>query len=133
MRIDNKPFIDFSDFHIPFSDYDLFLLKGKESGCLKHTRWSWWVWIQEALESLIEIWDDWIDSMNSAKDEDEAQFHFSTIIKWPIKWEVIDEIIQESQKTWKTMTTIARKKLGKDNVQCIVSPSELIHDIAKRK
>lgn len=133
MRIDQKPFIDFSDFHIPFSDYDLFLLKGKESGCLKHTRWSWWVWIQEALESLTEIWEDWIDSMNSSRDEDEAQFHFSTIIRWPIKWEVIDEIIQESKKTWKTMTTIARKKLWKDNVQCIVSPAESIHDIAKRK
>ncbi len=136
MRISNKPFIDFSDFHIRFSEYDLRMFKAIESG---HVKFNWSIGgagIQEAMDTLESNPDVWIDAMRVGS-ENEAQFNVQSIITGPGWWRIsgdeISKIIEESQRSWKIMTAVARERFWSENVKIFVSPAESLPDIAARK
>lgn len=132
MRIDGRAFIDFTDFHIPFSDEDLFLFESIEGGYMEH---SWWngIGIQEAADLLDSTPDKWIGSMRIPDDENDAQFRVQTFVNGPITWDEIADMARESQRTGKTMAQLFKERLGEDKVKSVVSPADTIPDIAARK
>lgn len=133
MRIDGNRFISFNDFHIPFTDEDLFTLS------LKGEEWFYQDFgaigsgMQEAvsvpLESILE-------HTTTTEDESEATYHFSTIIDAsdnPLSGEEIWEMQQEAKRTGKSLSLIAQQRLqGRAKVQTMISPTDSIPDIAKR-
>lgn len=129
MRINNNIHIKFSDFHIPFSEEDLFVINWVDNWKIKHS-WNYWIWIQWVMNWLELMENNWINEMISTNDINEAQFHLQTIIIWEIKRDDILKIVEESKKTWKTMTEIAKN--NGLNTSTIISPIESIPDIAKR-
>ena len=134
MRIDGKPFINFSDFHIPFKDEDLFVLT------LKQEQGDWFKQgfgaIGSGMQDAVSIDPDLaLEHMTNAE-EHEATYHLSTMIEAidkPIPGELIAEIQEESKKTGKSMSLIAKERLrGIANVRTEISPAESVPDIASR-
>lgn len=137
MKIDWQIFIKFSDFHIRFKDYDLFTIACIESDKVKHRWGEWGAWIQE----IMDIFDDMNDSdkddairkMVVSTDENNSHFRVQTFISWNIKWEDLDNIMDESGKSWKTMNTLLKEKYPSYNIQTIISPTNDLPDISRRE
>jgi hypothetical protein len=134
MRIDGKQFINFNDFHVPFTDEDVFVLKNsiEQGDWFKQNFGAIGSGMQEAVSLDPELA---LEHMSNAEEED-ATYHLSTMIEAidkPIPGELIDEIRQESIDTGKSMTLIAKEKL-KDIavVKTVISPADSIPDIAAR-
>lgn len=134
MRIDGKQFINFNDFHVPFTDQDIFVLKNslEQGDWFKQNFGAIGSGMQEAISIDPELA---LEHMSNAE-EDDATYHLSTMIEAidkPIPGELIDEIRQESINTGKSMTLIAKEKL-KDIavVKTVISPADSIPDIASR-
>lgn len=134
MRIDGRPFINFKDFHVPFTDEDVFAIKAsqEEGGWFKHGFGAIGSGMQDAISIDPELA---LQHMENA-DEADATYHLSTVIEAidkPIPGELIYEIRQESLRTGKSMTLIAREKL-KDIavVKTVITPADSIPDIASR-
>lgn len=134
MRIGGKQFINFNDFHVPFTNEDIFVLKNTlEQG-------DWFTQnfgtIGSGMQDAITINPELALEHMSSADEDDATYHLSTMIKAidkPIPGELIDEIRQESLDTGKPMTLIAKEKLkGIAVVKTSISPADSIPDIASR-
>ena len=134
MRIDGKKFINFNDFHVPFSEHDIFTLRlqQEQSDWFKHGFGAIGSGMQEAVSVDPELL---LEHMSNA-DEDDATYHISTIIEAvdkPIPGELIDEIRKESLKTGKSMTYLAKQKLeGIATVKSVMTPADSIPDIAAR-
>lgn len=134
MRIDGRQFINFNDFHIPFTDQDLFVLTtSMEQGeWFKQDFGSIGSGMQDAMsvEPYLAL-----EHMENAEEND-ATYHLSTMIEAidkPIPGELIDEIRRESIETGKSMSLIAKDKLaGIANVQTVILPAENIPDITAR-
>lgn len=134
MRIDGRQFINFNDFHVPFTDQDVFVIKNslEQGDWFKQNFGTIGSGMQEAVSIDPELA---LEHMSNA-DEDDATYHLSTTIEAidkPIPGELIDEIRQESLETGKSMTLIAKEKL-KDIavVKTVISPAGSIPDIASR-
>jgi hypothetical protein len=135
MRIDKRPFIDFSDFHVPFSEHDLFVIDSIDAWHMQYWVNSAWAWIQDALNLFDKLWsENVLDVMNQAKNEEEAPFHMGTLIQWNISGDWLAEIIEEANKTWKSFASVIHsRKLADMSVQTFVEPSESLPEIASRK
>jgi len=134
MRIDGRQFINFNDYHVPFTDEDVFVLKNslEQGDWFKQNFGAIGSGMQEAVSIDQELA---LEYMTNA-DEDNAAYHLSTMIEAidkPIPGELINEIRQESLETGKSMTLIAKEKL-KDIavVKTVISPADSIPDIASR-
>jgi len=134
MRIDEKQFINFNDFHIPFKDEDLFSLtiSMNENTFFRQDFGNIGTGMQEAVDIDPERL---IEHLENTPEED-ATYHLSTLIEAidkPIPGKILDEIRNESRKSGKSMALIAKEKLeGIANVTTIIEPAENIPDIAKR-
>lgn len=135
MRIDGKQFINFNDFHIPFTDNDIFAIKTslEQGDWLKNDFGAIGSGMQEAISLGV---DDIIEHTSRSENDDTATFHFSTIIDAsdnPISGEEVYEIHQEAKRTGKSFAFIAQKRLkNRAHFQTIVSPADSIPDIAAR-
>lgn len=134
MRVDSKQFINFNDFHVPFTDEDVFVLKNsiEQGDWFKQDFGAIGSGMQEAISIDPELA---LEHMSNTE-EDDATYHLSTMIEAinkPIPGELIDEIRQESVDTGKSMALIAKEKL-KDIavVKTVISPADSIPDIASR-
>ena len=134
MRIDGRQFINFNDFHVPFTDEDVFVLKNslEQGDWFKQNFGAIGSGMQEAVSIDPELA---LEHMTNAE-EDDAAYHLSTMIEpidKPIPGELIDEIRQESLKSGKSMSLIAKEKLqGIAVVKTVISPADSIPDIASR-
>lgn len=134
MRIDGRQFINFNDFHVPFTDQDVFILKNslEQGDWFMHDFGAIGSGMQEAVSIEPELA---LEHMNNT-DEEDATYHLSTIIDAvgeSIPGELIDEIKEESIKTGKSMAFIAKEKLkGIANVRTVITPADSIPDIASR-
>jgi hypothetical protein len=134
MRIDGRPFISFGDFHIPFTDDDLFNLRlvEEQGDWFKHNYGEIGAGMQDAMTINLETM---IENMETA-DESEGTFHLSTIIEakdGAISGDLIADIFKESEETGKTVAALMKEKLSDiANVQTIVSPADSVPEIAKR-
>lgn len=133
MRIDGVRFISFNDFHIPFTDEDLFVLSLKEKSWFHQDFGNIGLGMQEAVSISME---DILEHTTTTENEDETVYHFSTLIdasENPLSGEEIYEIQQEAKRTGKSIALIAQQRLqGRANVQTIISPAENIPNIAQR-
>tara|TARA_R110001599_G_C12275986_1_gene662386 strand:+ start:8721 stop:9611 length:891 start_codon:yes stop_codon:yes gene_type:complete len=134
MRIDGRQFINFNDFHVPFSDEDIFVLKNtlEQGDWFKQDFGAIGSGMQDAISLEPELA---LEHMANAE-EDNATYHLSTMVEAidkPIPGELIDEIRRESLETGKSMALIAQQKLkGIAVVQTSISPADSIPKIASR-
>lgn len=135
MRIDGRQFINFNDFHVPFTDQDLFVLKNtmEQSDWFKHDFGA----IGSGMQDAVSVdFDDILEHTCRSDNEEEATYHFSTMIDArdsPISGEEIYQIQLEAERTGKSFAFLAQKKL-KDRVKLntIISPADSIPNIACR-
>jgi hypothetical protein len=135
VRIDGRQFINFKDYHIPFSKQDIFTLElRKEEPDFFHHSFGFG---GSGMQEAVEVDPNMILANNVSTDnEKEATYHIQTIVmaeESPISGEVIQEIIEENKRTGKLQAHIAQEKLkGKAKIRTIISPVDTIPDIAKR-
>lgn len=135
MRIDGRQFINFNDFHVPFTEHDVFIVKNsmEQRDWFKQDFGAIGSGMQDAVSVDLE---DILEHTSRSDNEDEATYHFSTMIDArdnPISGEEIYEIQQEAERTGKSFAFVAQKRLkDRANVQTVVSPADSIPDIASR-
>lgn len=135
MRIDSNQFINFNDFHIPFNDHDLFVLKTEmEQDWFKHDFGGIGSGMQEAMDVGPE---QALEYMTNSENKGEATYHLSTVFDTrdnPISGELIYEIMQESKRTGKPIAYLLKKRLKGTNatMKTTLSPTDSIPDIASR-
>ena len=133
MRIDGNRFISFNDFHIPLTDEDVFTLSLKSEDWFHQDFGGIGSGMQEAVSVSME---DILEHTTTTRSEDEATYHFSTMIdasENPLSGDEIYEMQQEAERTGKSFALIAQQRLqGRAKVQTIISPADSIPDIAKR-
>lgn len=135
MRIANKPFINYTDFHIPFSDEDLFKLKiiRKNHPSLQHV-FPFGNGMKEALNMEP---DRLLKDMQITTEENKSSFHLQTVITAEpgktISGDKIAAIIAESQKTGKPIAALAQSHINDASIKVLISPGEGVPEIAKRK
>jgi len=136
MRINGQQFINYSDFHIPLSDYDITkieIIQDDDSQFI-HTFGTRGAGMNDAMK--VDI-NKIFNSADFRGDELNGIFHFQSIIQAPdgIDGEFIDEAYEESRKTGKSVAKIMRDKLAgrKDvRIMTIGSPVDSVPEIAKR-
>jgi len=135
MRIDGKQFINFNDYHVPFTDQDVFVIKNslEQGAWFKQNFGAIGSGMQDAVSVGL---DDVLEHAIKSDDEDEATYHFSTMIdasENPISGEEIYEMQKEAERTGKSLALIAQQRLkGRAKVQTVISPADSIPDIASR-
>jgi hypothetical protein len=140
MRIDGKPFINFNDFHIPFSKNDqlkIMLENDPESGFV-HSFGPGGLGMQEQMDQLLSNTDEFLARTASASDPENGEIHLQSIVKGPeggIPGEKIDEAVEMAKATGKTFAYCLREVL-KDidgvSITTIASPADSVPEIAKR-
>jgi hypothetical protein len=133
MRLDGRPFIKFNDFHVPFSDRDLFNLSLREEPWCHQGFGTAGDGMQEAVSVPAE---HILEFTIPTTDEEQAPYHLSTIIDArdrPISGEKIWEMMEEAKRTKKSFAYVAQQRLADcANVQTTISPSVTVPDIASR-
>jgi len=135
MRIDGRPFIDFGDFHVPFSEPDLFQLDLSLS-LPDHFHQSFGVG-GAGMQSAVEIDPQLVvDHSSFTENDEEATYRLQTVIiaeKDPISGEQLKAMYEESKRTGRTLAHLARKYFkNADAINTVVSAADTIPDIAKR-
>lgn len=132
MKVDNRPVIGFGDFHIPFSDRDLFNLSLADEPFFHQSFGA----AGSGMEDALSVESENIISMTVPTDESDAQYHLSTIIdasQNPLSAEEIAAIQNEAMHTGKTFAYVAKHRLaGRANVSTVISPNNNIPDISAR-
>ena len=135
MKVDNNLFLRFNDFHIPFSDFDLFnmelLEQASDKVALGHYR-GYGIGILENEDNL-EI----IDEVLSVSDDFEnAPFNRQTLIQAPagqtISGEIIQQVIDESKRTKKPIGKIIQRLLPDASCNTMLGPGDGIPKMTKR-
>ncbi len=134
MFIDQKPFITFSDFHIPFTNYDIWQLEMlSHSDKFKH-RFVFGEGMEHAMSAVSA--EDIINNSSVAEDETQALYNFSTTITAEpgstISGNEIHKLLKESKEKNIPMAKLARS-LKNVSFQTIIYPSADVPEIAKRK
>lgn len=134
MRLDKKPFINYTDFHVPFKDEDIWklaMINQTEIPFEHHFRYG------EGMQSVMseEAHEFIMNNSVKAEDESEATYKFDTIVHakpgQTISGDDIAELIEESKKTGVPFAKLA-ERLDAD-VQVIVKAGDAVPDIASRK
>lgn len=133
MRIDGREFLNFNDFHVPFSERDLFMFAASELPTVRAGFGAGGAGMQAAVELEPEFV---IDDTEPTDSYDDATFDLSTIIigdEKPISGEMLLEVINEAKRTNRTFASVARQRLvDMASVKTIIAPSESIPEIASR-
>lgn len=133
MKIDGRPFINFNEFHVPFSKEDLEILKLRDNSRVVQNFGVAGSGMQDAVSvdpsKVIEL-------ASPSENEEDATYHFSTIVEMsdnPISGEELYEIQMEAKKSGKSFTYMLNKRLGdRAKIQTVISPADSIPDIAIR-
>jgi hypothetical protein len=134
MRIDGRQFINFNDYHLPFSDVDLFMMQLSKKPGIHSGYGIRGLGMQDAMSiDPNEI----VNHTSPTDSEGEAVFNIQTMItspNKPMKGEDIYAAFEESKRTGRTMASIFREKFeGADvYIDTIVSPSETVPKITPR-
>lgn len=135
MKINGEIFIRYSDFHIPFTDRDIWTLKvkqGKIKG-LKHT-FGHGAGMQEFLDNFSP--EEILNLISTTDDYSKSLLNLTTIIKADlgktISGDEIADLIEESKRTGIPFAKLIRK-LKNVKAQTIIAPGEGIPRIAGRR
>lgn len=133
MRVDGKPFINFNDVHVPFSEEDLVILNLKKSSKVLQNFGVAGSGMQDAISVDPDML---IDLVSPVENEEDATYHFDTLIEMsekPLSGEELYEIIMDAKKEGKSLTYMINKRLGeRAKIQTIITPAESVPDIAIR-
>lgn len=135
MRIDGKIFISYSNFHIPFTEYDLWVFAAKRGEFGKIRPLSFFdIGMQGVLDEIPP--EQLLEGMQTALHEEQATFHMSTMVEaapgTTISGDDIASLIEESKKTGVPMAKLIRK-LGNVTATTIITPGPGVPEIAGRK
>lgn len=133
MRIDGRQFINFSQFHIPFSGRDLFNLSLKDDPKVYQSFGSAGSGMQDAISVDANLV---LEHTAPTLNEEEATYHFSTMIEaldQPLSGDELYEIFEEAKRTNKSFAYVAKQRLqGRAHIKTAISPNDSIPDIPKR-
>lgn len=134
MRIDGRQFINFNDFHLPFSRNDLFGLEcmnvpGMHSGFGTHG-----AGMQDAINIEPEAI---VNATLRTEEEGISVFHMSTVAfsaDKPMRGEDIYNLMQESKATGRSMASLLHEFYSESDVsiQTTISPSDAVPAITSR-
>ncbi|HDY68298.1 MAG TPA: hypothetical protein ENH85_10965 [Candidatus Scalindua sp.] len=133
MRLDNKPFINYKDFHIPLKDEDIWklaMINQTEIPIEHHFRYG------EGMQSALsdDTLEFLIDNSEKAENESEATYKFNTIVTakqgQTISGDDIADLIEESKRTGTPFAKLAHRLVA--NVQTIVKAGDAVPELAKR-
>lgn len=134
MRIDQRPFINYSDFHVPFSEGDILSIEAKRSlpYVVKHKFPR-----GEGMSELLN--DNTVEALVTggikADDEADAPLHLDTLViadeGTTIRGEDLYNIIQEAQAKGVTVTSLMHK-LPNTKTRVIVTPGHGVVEQAPR-
>jgi hypothetical protein len=135
MKVDGRIFLRFNDFHIQFTDEDLFTLelirqtngkvkaqafRGEGIGILENER---------VLEYLA-------DHMTVADDEANAMFRRQTLIEAPegqtISGDILADAAEESMRTKEPVGQILRRLLPDATITTVIQPGDGVPEMSKR-
>ncbi len=135
MYVDSKPFICFRDFHIQFTDQDLFNIEAMKQMGEKYT-------IENNFGAGMSFFErernveKYIDQMKRVDNEDEAMFHVQTIVysidDHGISVDLIRSAFQESKSTGKTIANVLREMNINAQITCIMTPSKTVPKMKSR-
>jgi len=134
MKINDKMFIKYSDFHPPFNQEDLFSFNAKnaypEKFKIGYTYGEGMDFILNE-QNIKKIYD----LIKTSKDENKATFNVQTFIEAPegktISGSLIAELIEESKRTGIPISQLSKKLDAK--VTSIISPGPGVPELKKRK
>jgi len=132
MRVDGRSFITFNEFHVPFTQADLFLFDGKKLPTVISNFSVAGAGMQVAVEVDPQLV---IDRASRTESEDDAVYHLSTVITADgegISGDLIAKIYDEAKRTGKTFASIVQVRLKGKAVKTVVAPVASIPDIAAR-
>lgn len=133
MRIEGRSFINFNEFHVPFSKEDMEILKLRNNSRVVQNFGAAGSGMQDAVsvdpDKVIEL-------ASPSENEEDATYHFSTIVDMsdnPISGEELYEIQMEARKSGKSFTYMLNKRLGdRAKIQTVITPADSIPNIAIR-
>lgn len=130
MRTDNRPFINYKDFHVPFTEEDLFLLnlQRDHSDIFRHG--------YGPAKSFQDLPEDeasvakFVDSIRPTKEKSEADVRLDTLLfsEEGFTEEEIREAFEEAEKTGRSKASVLQERYGESQVTTIVSPGDSILD-----
>ncbi|MBW6491894.1 MAG: hypothetical protein K0B15_11950 [Lentimicrobium sp.] len=135
MKVDDLIFLKFNDYHIPFSDGDLFTItmldQAPDKVKLGHS-YGHGIGVLEDEENL-ELIDD---VMKITDDIENAPFNRQTLIQAPegqtISGEIIQQAIDESKRTKKPIGKILQRLLSDAKITTILTPGDGVPKMTKR-
>jgi hypothetical protein len=135
MKVDDRIFLKFNDFHIPFSDGDLFTItmldQAPDKIKLGHS-YGEGIGILEDEENL-DLIDD---AMTITDDIENAPFNRQTLIQasegQTISGEIINQAIEESKRTKKPIGKILQRLLSDAKITTVLTPGEGVPKMTKR-
>jgi hypothetical protein len=135
MKVDDRIFLKFNDFHIPFSDEDLFNLELMEQAGDKvkfdHAFGHGMGMIED--DKNLEIIDD---EMTIKDDIDNATFNRQTLIQAPeeqkISGKLVQQAIEESNRTKEPIGKILKRLMTDGKITTIISPGDGVPKMTKR-
>lgn len=135
MKIDGRIFISYSDFHIPFTDYDLWVFAAKRGDFGKIKPLSIYdIGMQGVLDQVPA--ENLLEGMRSTLQEDQATFNLSTMLEadpgTTISGDEIADMIEESKKTGIPLAKLIRR-LKNVRATTIIQPGPGVPEIAGRK
>lgn len=136
MKVNNNIFIKFNDFHIPFSNEDIFIFRSlEEAGDIvvwKNT-YGQGISILEDEESLEQL-----DSiMTRTDDVENATFNTSTLVRMPEEETMnsndLSKIFKESKDTSIPIRHLIKKYYPQASILTEIKPEDGVPEISKRK
>ncbi|MGY2440161.1 hypothetical protein [Pseudomonas sp. SDO52101_S400] len=135
MRIEGRQFINFNDYHLPFSDVDLLSFRLRNEPGFNFDFGVHGAGMSDAMKIDPELI---IENTVVSETEESAGFGFSTMIMsdaGTISGDDIYKMIQESKRTGKSIASLSRKLYENDksvSIETIVSPSDSVPEITAR-
>lgn len=135
MRIDGLPFIDYGNFHIPFTDQDLFqlpmLLGMVDKAKYTHTHGAG---MQEMMDIDPEVL---LDSMQKAEDEKDGVYSVQTLVEAEpgktLSGDEIADLFKKSKELNVPVAKLIRELKNAGSIKTIISPGTRVPNQAGRK
>lgn len=137
MLLDGKPFINFSDYHIPFHPDDLFDIKlFLENSDIAKRDHGPGIGLDDIFSNKDAL-NVLVENSQAVFDENKATLNLSTIVMAQpgktISGEELYKVFQEAKATGKTITSVARKTLKDVSISTMVTAGDGLPEAKIRK
>lgn len=132
IRRDSKPYLNFREIHIPFTDWDLFQISASREGYMEHVEIEG-AGMQEYFDNMTP--EEVIEMSQNPAEGSKGNLHFQSLVTAnegeTIKGEDLARIMKKSNGTGKPIASFL-KELGGSS-QVIITPGEDVPEILPRK